>query len=109
MSNADPVALYRLGMSRFARQDFGGAAQALRQAVELDPTFADAHQALAHCHEKLGDLDAALASAQMAVEHNPEDPLAHTSLLLFYQRKGMIAQAEREKALAARLQSPDNP
>ena len=50
------------------------------------------------------DLDAALACAQQAVEHNPEDFLAHTSLSIFYQRKGMIAEAESEKALAAQLQ-----
>ena len=48
---------------------------------------------------------AALSCAQTAVEHNPDDFLAHTSLSIFYQRKGMIPEAEKEKAIAAQLQS----
>ena len=51
---------------------------------------------------------AANSSAQQAVKYNPDDFLAHTSLSIFYQRKGMIQEAEEEKAIAARLQ-PDNP
>ena len=63
---------------------------------------------MAHCHEKLGDLDQALSCAQKAVEFNPNDFLAHTSLSIFYQRKGMITEAEKEKAIAAQLQ-PGSP
>ena len=52
----------------------------------------------------MGDYDAALEAAKRAVECNPDDFLTHTSLSIFYQRKGMIAEAEAEKALAAELQ-----
>ena len=104
MSAADKMELYKSGMMQFAHQDFSGAIELFNKALEVDSSFADAYQAMAHCHEKLGDLDAALACAQQAVEHNPEDFLAHTSLSIFYQRKGMIAEAESEKALAAQLQ-----
>lgn len=97
--------LYKSGMMKFAAGDFGGALDVFGQALELDPCYADVHQSMAHCHEKLGDLDAALYCAQQAVEYNPDDFLAHTSLSIFYQRKGMIAEAEREKALAAQLQN----
>jgi hypothetical protein len=34
------------------------------------------------------------------VELTPDDTLAHTSLSMFYQRKGMIAEAEAEGAKA---------
>ena len=104
MCAADKIELYKSGMMQFAQQDFAGAIETLTCALEVDPSYADAYQAMAHCHEKLGDLDAALACAKQAVEHSPDDFLAHTSLSIFYQRKGMIAEAESEKALAAQLQ-----
>jgi Flp pilus assembly protein TadD len=96
--------LYKDGMSAFARQDFAAAVTVFHRAIEMEPAFADVHQAMAHCHEKLGDLDAALSCAQRAVEHAADDALAHTSLSMLYQRKGMIDEAETEKALALKLQ-----
>lgn len=104
MCATDKIELYKSGMMQFAQQDFAGAIEIFNRSLEIDPGYADAYQAMAHCHEKLGDLDAALACAKQAVEHNPDDFLAHTSLSIFYQRKGMIAEAESEKALAAQLQ-----
>ena len=103
------IALYKSGMNKFAHQDFAGALDDLAQAIGLDPQFADAYQAMAHCHEKLGDLDQALSAAQKAAEYDPDDFLVHTSLSMFYQRKGMIPEAEREKAIAARLQANPRP
>lgn len=105
----DKMALYKSGMAKFAQQDFAGALDDLAQAIALDPHFADAYQAMAHCHEHLGDLDGALSAAQKAAENAPHDFLVHTSLSMFYQRKGMIAEAEREKALAAQLQAAPPP
>ena len=93
----DKMTFYKSGMSKFAQQDFAGALDDLAQAIVLDPQFADAYQAMAHCHEKLGDLDQALSAAQKAAEHAPDDFLVHTSLSMFYQRKGMIAEAEQRK------------
>ena len=104
MCAADKIEMYKSGMIQFAQQDFAGAIETLTRALEVDPSYADAYQAMAHCHEKLGDLDSALACAKQAVEHSPDDFLAHTSLSIFYQRKGMIAEAESEKALADQLQ-----
>jgi hypothetical protein len=37
------------------------------------------------------------------VELEPDEALGHTSLSIFYQRKGMIREAEDEKAEATRL------
>lgn len=107
MAAQDKIALYKSGMSKFSQQDFTGALDDFAQAIDLDPGFADVHQSMAHCHEKLGDLNQALSCALKAVEYNPDDFLAHTSLSMFYQRKGMIPEAEKEKAIAAQLQ-PEN-
>ena len=104
MSDQDKMALYKSGLSKYTQQDFPAALADFQQAIAIDPDFGDVHQAIAHVHEKLGDFDAALAAAQRAVECNPDDFLAHTSLSMFYQRKGMIPEAEQEKAIAAQLQ-----
>ena len=104
MSHSDKIGLYKSGMAKFVQQDFVGALADFDQALALDPDFADVLQSAAHAHEKLGNFDRAVALAERAVACNPDDFLAHTSLSMFYQRKGMIAEAEREKALAAQLQ-----
>ena len=104
MAETDPKVLYKSGMGKFVRQDFAGAVEDFTQAVTLDPNYGDVHQALAHAYEKLGDLEAALAACQRAAVCSPDDFLVHTSLSILYQRKGMIPQAEAEKAIAAQLQ-----
>lgn len=104
MTGPDKIALYKSGMMKYAQQDFPGALEDFKQALQIDPDFGDVHQSLAHVYEKMGDFDAALASGQRAVECNPDDFYAHTSLSMFYQRKGMIPEAEEEKAIASRLQ-----
>ena len=53
--------------------------------------------------DRLGDLDGALEAGKVLVELEPNEPLGHTSLSIFYQKKGMIPEAEEEKALAMRL------
>ena len=104
MAETDPKVFYKSGMGKFVRQDFAGAVEDFKQALALDPQYGDVHQAMAHAYEKLGDLDAALAAGQQAAQCSPDDFLVHTSLSILYQRKGMIPQAESEKAIAAQLQ-----
>ena len=104
MGENDKIAFYKSGLTKFTQKDFDGALVDFSQALELDPSFADVLQATAHVYEKLEDFDAALDYAKRAVECNPNDFLAHTSLSIFYQRKGMIPEAEEEKAIAAQLQ-----
>ena len=58
----------------------------------------------AHVLEKLGDLEGALQAALRAVELSPDEVLAHTTLSVIYMRKGMVPEAEAEKAVAAELQ-----
>ena len=109
MAEQEKLTLYKSGMARYAQQDFTGALADFQEALEIDPEFAEVLQSMAHAHEKLEDYDAAEACAQKAVACNPDDPLAHTSLSMFYQRKGMIAEAEAEKALAVQLQQRPGP
>jgi hypothetical protein len=52
---------------------------------------------------KQGDLDGAIDAARQYVAWTRE-PLAHTSLSMLYQQKGMIPEAEQEKAISMQLQ-----
>ena len=47
-----------------------------------------------------GELDQAIKVGLRIVELDSEDAFAHTSLSMFYQRKGLIEEAEKEGAKA---------
>jgi len=97
------LVFYKKGMEKYIQQDLDGAIVEFNKALELDPQFGDVHQAMAHVFEKKGDLNKAIEAAERAVDCSPNDPLTHTSLSMFYQQKGMIPEAEREKALADQI------
>ena len=94
--------LYHEALDRFAEGDAPGAAQTLRRCLEVDPGMLDAMHGLIRALQETGELDAAIAVAQRLLQLDPEEVLAHTSLSILYQHKGMIAEAEAE-ALKAKL------
>jgi Flp pilus assembly protein TadD len=49
-------------------------------------------------------LDDAITTIKRAIELNPQEPLNHTSLSVFYRKKGMIPEAEAEIAQSMELQ-----
>ena len=55
------------------------------------------------CYQAKGDLDAAIELTKRYIEHEPEDVLAFTNLSMFYQKKGMIKEAEAAGAETRRL------
>ncbi len=55
---------------------------------------------LARVYLELNRLDDAIAVAKRISEVDPEDVLAHTSLSVIYQKKGMVAEAEAEASKA---------
>jgi Flp pilus assembly protein TadD len=67
-----------------------------RSSLDADPTFTEAMHGLARALQDLNQLDEAIAVAKRIAELDPDDILAHTSLSVLYQRKGMIPEAEAE-------------
>lgn len=65
-------------------------------AIECDPSFVDALHGLARVYQDLARYDDAIQVAQRITAVDPDDVLAHTSLSILYQKKGMIAEAEAE-------------
>jgi len=71
-----------------------------KEAIALDPGFADAIHGLAMAYADKGMFDEAIEYGRQLVDLAPDDTLAHTSLSMFYQRRGMIQEAEAEGAKA---------
>ncbi len=101
MSDARDVA--KEAFQHFTRGELPEAVAAYRRAVELDPDHVNAWSGLAMALARSDDLDGAIEAGRRAVELDPDEPLGHTSLSMFYQQKGMIPEAEDEKAIAMRL------
>ena len=97
-------ARYKEGVEHYAAGRTDEAVAAYRQALEINGEMAMAWNGLAMALAKAGDLDAALEAAKRYVELEPDEALAHTSLSVIYQRKGMIPEAEEERAISMRLQ-----
>ncbi|HWO41759.1 MAG TPA: tetratricopeptide repeat protein [Candidatus Eisenbacteria bacterium] len=86
--------LYQQGMEFFSEGKLEQAIAAYEAALERDPNYAEALHALAMTYARAERLDEAIATGKKLVELAPNDELAYTSLSLFFQQKGMIAEAE---------------
>ncbi len=62
----------------------------------------DAMHGLIRALQEQAQFDDAIAVAKRLLELDPDEVLAHTSLSILYQHKGMIPEAEAE-ALQAKL------
>jgi tetratricopeptide (TPR) repeat protein len=76
------------------------AVNAYRESLGVDPAFTEAMHGLARALQDLQRYDEAIEVAQKITELDPDDVLAHTSLSVLYQKKGMIPEAEAEGAKA---------
>jgi tetratricopeptide (TPR) repeat protein len=100
---SDARAQSREAFSHFVAGRLDEAAAGYRAALAADPKLAIAWNGLAMVLDRQGDLDGAIEAARKLVELEPDEALGHTSLSIFYQRKGLIREAEDEKAIATRL------
>jgi Flp pilus assembly protein TadD len=73
-----------------------GALAEYEKSLSLDPTFTEAMHGLAKTLQDMNRFDDAIAVANRIVELDPDDVLAHTSLSVCYQKKGMVPEAEAE-------------
>jgi len=76
----------------------------LKQAILLAPTFEDAYEALGVILHRHHRVDEAIQVMKFLAKLNPNCVMAHTNLSVFYVAKGMITEAEHEKALAQQLE-----
>lgn len=67
-----------------------------RKSLAADPNFTDALHGLSRALQDLNRLDEAIEVSKRISELDPDDVLAHTSLSILYQKKGMVPEAEAE-------------
>ncbi len=96
--------VYRRGFQHFAEGEIDEAIELYRQALAIDPELAIAWNGLSIAHRARRELDEAIEAGLRLIELEPDDPLSHTNLSILYQNKGMIPEAEEERAIAMRLQ-----
>ena len=94
--------LYHRAIDLIASGDPAGAADRFSQALSLDPDLLEAMHGLIRALQDGGEYDQAIAVAHDLIARDPDDPLAHTSLSILYQHKGMVPEAEAA-ALKAKL------
>jgi len=99
-SRQDAEDNYYSALDHYAEGRLAEAIADYNAAITNDPTFLDAMHGLARAYQDSEDYDKAIAVANRIVELDPEDVLAHTSLSILYQRKGMVPEAEAEAAKA---------
>ena len=97
-------AMCREGLEHFAEGRIDEAILCYQRAVDADPELAIAWNGLSTTLRRKGDLDGAIEAARKIIGLEPNDPLSHTNLSILYQDKGMIQEAEDEKALALQHQ-----
>ena len=92
--------LYDAGLKEFAEGSEQKASEQLREAIELDPHFADAYEALGVILSRSDEFDEAIRLMKELERLDPESIMAHSNLSVFYMQKGDKEAAEEEKAKA---------
>lgn len=99
--------LYHEALTQFERDaedEDTTAIDLLKEAVLLHPAYEDAYEALGVILNRHHRVDEAIHYMKIVEKLNPDSVMVHTNLSVFYVAKGMIEEAEEEKAKAAVLQ-----
>ncbi len=70
--NAEARAQFDRGIQLFQQEDFPGAIEVFKRAVELNPKFTEAYQNLAAAHFRMEAYDKAIEAAKKALELMPD-------------------------------------
>jgi tetratricopeptide (TPR) repeat protein len=87
---------YYAALDFFAEGKHEDALAEYSKAIEADPTFSEALHGMARALQDLKRIGEAIEISKRIAEIDPDDVLAHTSLSVLYQKKGMIPEAEAE-------------
>ncbi|HUM06746.1 MAG TPA: tetratricopeptide repeat protein [Terriglobales bacterium] len=87
---------YYAALDRLADGEVQLAVEEFRNAIAADAAFTDALHGLSRALQDLDRLDEAIEVSRRIGELDPDDVLAHTSLSILYQKKGLIPEAEAE-------------
>ncbi len=92
--------LYDQAVDCVAEGQLDEAIQKYKQALDLDPTFADAWEGLSMAYADKELWEEAIIAAKKVVELTPEEQLGYTNVSRIYQRSGNVPEAEAWAAKA---------
>jgi tetratricopeptide (TPR) repeat protein len=95
-SRARAESHYYAALDHVAEGDDNQAIDEYRRSLAADPAFTDALHGLSRALQNLNRFDEAIEVALQISALDPDDVLAHTSLSILYQKKGMVPEAEAE-------------
>ncbi len=84
----------------FKRDELLVAEKLFKQAIELNPVFADAYESLGVMLGRMERFSEAIEVMDQLTKVDPSSVLAHTNKSLFLMKLGKIPEAENEKSLA---------
>jgi TolB-like protein/tetratricopeptide (TPR) repeat protein len=84
----------------YAAREYQKAAEQLRKAIEIDPSFHRAHSLLAHCYTQMGKYDDAMVEAERAIEFSAPQRQSGTCKINYqlgyiYAKAGRTSEARR--------------
>jgi len=91
---------YLEGLALFGEDRHEEAILKYEESLAVDPVWTESMHGKAMALMQLERYDEAIELGLRIVELDPNDAFAHTSLSIFYQRKGLIDEAEEEGAKA---------
>lgn len=97
------VAIFRRGEAQLQARELQAAEQVFRQAVVLDPQFAEAHANLGYVLNQLGNDAEALSHYRRALEIAPDNATVHLNLGALLARNKRHTEAEASYAVALAL------
>lgn len=92
--------VYHLGTDEFAKGNEDAAAQAWELAIKIDPSFADAYEAMGVMLGRQKKYAEGEAWMRRLLVADPDSIMAHTNLSLFLMQQNRIQEAEDHKAKA---------
>jgi tetratricopeptide (TPR) repeat protein len=92
--------LFYEGSDLHGEKRYDEAMERFERCLAIDPDYTDAILGKAMVHLERGEHDLAIALGRRLAELAPDDVLAFTSLSMFYERAGMIKEAEEAGAKA---------
>jgi len=86
--------LFDQAVDHVAEGNLEAAVATYREALDLDPNYADALEGLSMALADLERWEEAIAAARRVVELTPDDQLPYTNLSRIYPRAGDVPKAE---------------
>jgi len=86
----------QLGIGYMAEGKFELAWERLDKALETDPRYSTAHNAMGLLYERLGQTEEARAHYEKAVTYNPRDSSARNNFGSFLCRQGLLDEAQTQ-------------